>query len=297
VNLTFLRTFVTLAREGSFTKTAKRLHMTQPGVSQHVAKLEEHFGAALVDRGAKGFALTEAGQRLLDHGAALLEAETSLTALVGADAADSGVCRFASPGAFGIEMYSFLLELNRVHRGLVVHYTYRPNSMVVEHVLDGSVDVGFATTEPRHAELSAERIDDERLCLVVPRTLADLSFQSLAALGFVDHPDGHHHASRILEANFPDEFESMEQLPVRAFNNQITRILEPVALGLGFTALPENAVRAFPQQDAIAMVPLAHEVVDPVLWVQRKSRVLPKRFAFIRAAFAEHRARRDRPMH
>jgi DNA-binding transcriptional LysR family regulator len=287
VNLTFLRTFVMLAREQSFTRTAKRLHMTQPGVSQHVAKLEEHFGTALIDRGARSFTLTEAGRRLLEHGAALLEQERSLTALVGADDANAGVCRFASPGAFGIVMYTFLLELNREHRGLVIHYTYRPNTTVVEHVLDGTVDVGFATADPRHPEVTAERIDDERLCLVVPRGHADVSFRGLQALGFVDHPDGRHHASRILAANFPGAFEDMDQLPTRAFNNQITRILEPVALGLGFTALPENAVRAFPDQDAIATVPLAHDVIDPVLWLQRKNRVLPKRFAFIRQAFAE----------
>lgn len=288
MNLAFLTTFVTLAREQSFTKTAKVLHMTQPGVSQHVAKLEEHFGVPLVDRDAATFQLTEAGRRLVEHGARLLDEARNLTVQVAADDAHAGVCRFASPGAFGTRMYSFLLGLNKQHRGLVIHYVYRPNPDVIAAVLDDTIDVGFVTVEPTRAELSWEVVDHERLCLVTPRDAEVRGLEDLVRLGFVGHPDGAHHATRLLRANFPG-FSGMEQLPLRAFNNQIMRILEPVALGFGFTALPEVAVQAFPQQAAIRTLALAHEVVDPVYAVQRRGRVLPRRFDVIRAAFRDDR--------
>ena len=286
MNLTFLRTFVTLAREQGFTKTAKVLHMTQPGVSQHVAKLEDDFGVPLVDRDAASFQLTEAGRRLLEHGARLLEQEQNLKVLVVADDPHAGLCRFASPGAFGTRMYSFLLELNQRHRGLVIQYVYRPNPDTITAVLDDSIDVGFVTMEPGRAELACEVVDQERLALVVPRDVIVHGLDDLIRLGFVGHPDGAHHASRLLRANFPG-FTGMDQLPLRAFNNQILRILEPVALGLGFTALPEVAVRAFPQQETIRTLPLAHEVVDPIYAVQRRGRILPRRFELIRAAFRQ----------
>ncbi len=288
MNLAFLTTFVTLAREQSFTKTAKVLHMTQPGVSQHVAKLEEHFGVALVDREAASFQLTEAGRRLVEHGAHLLDEERNLKELVAADDPHAGLCRFASPGAFGTRMYSFLLELNRQHRGLVIHYVYRPNPDTITAVLDDTIDVGFVTVEPSRPELAWEVIDHERLLLVVPRDAEVRGLDDLVRLGFVGHPDGAHHATRLLRANYPG-FTGMEQLPLRAFNNQIMRILEPVALGFGFTALPEVAVRAFPHQDAIRALPLAKEIVDPVYAVQRRGRVLPRRFEVIRAAFRDLR--------
>lgn len=284
MNLGFLKTFVTLARERSFTRTAQVLHMTQPGVSQHVGKLEEHFGLPLVDRAAPGFRLTEAGLRLAEHGAKLLEDAANLALLVAEDSPWEGECRFASPGSFGIKMYSFLLEVNREHRGLVIHYVYRPNDVILEQVLRGQTDVGFVTVEPGSPELEARAVDEERLCLVVPRGARVGSAQDLVELGFVGHPDGNHQAGRLLEANFPEV--ALAQVPLRAFNNQITRILEPVALGLGFTALPEGAVNAFCDPAAIEVVDLPVPVVDTIWAVHRRGRILPRRFGFLLDAFA-----------
>ena len=55
--------------------------MTQPGVSQHIKKLEQQLGAALLARYGKSFELTEAGQRLYDYALNQAEAETQLRAI------------------------------------------------------------------------------------------------------------------------------------------------------------------------------------------------------------------------
>jgi DNA-binding transcriptional LysR family regulator len=44
LNPNWLKTFVTLIDTGHFTKTAEKLFMTQPGVSQHINKLENSCG-------------------------------------------------------------------------------------------------------------------------------------------------------------------------------------------------------------------------------------------------------------
>ena len=285
VNLTFLKTFLVLVREKSFTRTAKLCQMTQPGVSHHLAKLEQYFGVSLVVHGAAKFMLTEAGKRLAVYGHQLSELDENLKTAVANDEPTSGECHFASGGSFGIKMYSFLLDLNRKYRGLVIHYLYRPNPMILEHVLDGTIDVGFMTVHPNDRDTSTQEIDHERLCLVVPKKHRDRSFSGLRRLGFVNHPDGFHHAERLLRANYPSEFAGMDQFPVRAFNNQIMRILEPVALGFGFTALPENAVRSFARAKSVEILDLDAEVIDPILWVQKRARILPQRFDLIKEQF------------
>ena len=50
INVTWLRTFCTLAEVGHFTRTAERLYMTQSGVSQHIRKLEEQLDTDLYDQ-------------------------------------------------------------------------------------------------------------------------------------------------------------------------------------------------------------------------------------------------------
>lgn len=284
INPVFLRTFLTLAEVRSFTRTAELLRMTQPGVSQHLKWLEEYFGATLASRDGRLFVLTDAGKRLAAYAEALFREHETFRAALAVDDPTSGLCRFASPGSFGMRMYDFLLELNREHPGLAIHFAYAPNPSIVKDVIEERIDVGFVTKLPEESAVEAEELERERLCLVVPSTMRRLSWRGLQELGFINHPDGYHHAGRLLASNFPDEYNGMDEFKVRGFSNQITRILEPVALGLGFTALPEYACRAFPGLDHIRIVDLEHEVADPIFWVQKRGRQLPARFAYIRHA-------------
>ncbi len=59
-----LHIFLTAAETLSFTRTAQRLHMTQPSVSQHIQALERHFGCELFVRNGRNLELTEAGLKL-----------------------------------------------------------------------------------------------------------------------------------------------------------------------------------------------------------------------------------------
>ena len=62
LNATWLDTFTTLCETGHFTRAAERLNMTQPGVSQHLRKLEAQLGQSLIAREGKSFTLTAAGE-------------------------------------------------------------------------------------------------------------------------------------------------------------------------------------------------------------------------------------------
>lgn len=68
-----LRYFVTVAEEGSFTRAAARLFMTQPALSRAIRQIERDLGAVLLLRTNKGASLTFAGQVLLREGRNALE--------------------------------------------------------------------------------------------------------------------------------------------------------------------------------------------------------------------------------
>ena len=63
-----LRTFLTVIKQGSFTRAAHELSLTQPAVSGHIAALEEEFGMPLFNRTGKKIVLTDAGS-ILQKGA------------------------------------------------------------------------------------------------------------------------------------------------------------------------------------------------------------------------------------
>ena len=60
-----LRCFITVAREGTVSRAATLLHLTQPAVSLQLKGLEESTGLLLFNRTPGGFTLTEAGAALL----------------------------------------------------------------------------------------------------------------------------------------------------------------------------------------------------------------------------------------
>ena len=67
LNFHHLRYFHAIAREGSLTRAARRLHLSQSALSVQLKKLEEMLGHPLFDREHKSLVLTEAGRLTLDH--------------------------------------------------------------------------------------------------------------------------------------------------------------------------------------------------------------------------------------
>lgn len=60
-NLRHLRAFSEVAATGSVTEAARRIHLTQPAISQALSRLEERVGAPLFEQGANRMVLTTAG--------------------------------------------------------------------------------------------------------------------------------------------------------------------------------------------------------------------------------------------
>jgi DNA-binding transcriptional LysR family regulator len=79
-----LLAFVTLAREGSFTRAAEELHLTQSAVSHAIKSLEEELEVRLVERPGRRVQLTPPGEHLLEHAehilTAMAQAREELTA-------------------------------------------------------------------------------------------------------------------------------------------------------------------------------------------------------------------------
>lgn len=66
--------WLSVVEKGSFTAAARAAPLTQPALSAAIKRLEEHFGARLLERGRKGAQLTAAGAALLPHARGTLAA-------------------------------------------------------------------------------------------------------------------------------------------------------------------------------------------------------------------------------
>jgi DNA-binding transcriptional LysR family regulator len=145
LNLYLLRIFATVAQTHSFSRAAKTLYISQPAVSKGVQALEKQVGMPLIDRSARRFALTEAGEILYQHAARIFaleqEAEAALDQLQGL------VTGHLSLGAsYTIGNYVLPAMLGRFHGmypGVRLSLEIGSTNQMVERLSAGPLDMAF----------------------------------------------------------------------------------------------------------------------------------------------------------
>jgi DNA-binding transcriptional LysR family regulator len=162
-----LGTFVTVATERSFSVAAKKLHRTQPAVSQAIRRLEDALGERLFDRSSRNGALTESGRLLLDYANRLLrlasDAEEAVRELqqvrrgrvvIGAnEAAVHSLLPYVE--RFATEHPQALVEVRRV-----------PSRQMAAEILNRTVDCGVLTFQPAGRGLQSIPLGSDELVML-----------------------------------------------------------------------------------------------------------------------------------
>lgn len=140
-----LRYFVAVAEEMHFGRAARRLHMTQPPLSQAIQALEAQLGTLLFSRTRRSVALTAAGQTLLPEVRRLLEQVEGLPAI--AQRAAAGESGQLSVAFVPMADYSVLPQaLRRLHAALPsvdLALQEATTDVQIELLASGRIDIGF----------------------------------------------------------------------------------------------------------------------------------------------------------
>ncbi|PSU36506.1 LysR family transcriptional regulator [Photobacterium lutimaris] len=283
LNTQWLHTFITLVEIGHFTQTADKLFMTQPGVSQHIKKLEEQAGTPLIKRIGKRFELTPAGQQLYQYGLRRQDDEKQLLGQLLADDPFSGECHLACSGSLAMFLYPHFLSHQKNHQAISIHLESAPNQRILEGIKGGQFDIGIITHAVADQYFNQTKIGQEALCVVVPADYPDakLDKESLYSLGFINHPDGKHYLQQVHQANYGDSHFDFRKMKITGYINQLNQILLPVSKGLGFTVLPEKAVDHFSYPDKIKTLAVPNTVSQELYLIRKQHRPLPKRYIHI----------------
>jgi len=282
LNPVWLETFITLVDLGHFTQTAEKLHMTQPGVSQHINKLEEACGHTLIKRENRSFTITEQGQLVYQYAKDLISNENYLFEQLNFDDPYSGECSLACSGSVALSLYPKLLKLQNEHPNIHVNIKAAPNHDILADIKNGRIDQGIVTNVPNESFLDFEELGQEELCLIVPQKANVKSSlkQLLLDLGLIHHPDAEHYLSLYFQQSKEQELTQLEigKIPVISSINQISQILEPISQGMGFTVLPKSAVDSFHSPNRLKVLKLKQPVMESLYLVCKKNRVLPARY-------------------
>jgi DNA-binding transcriptional LysR family regulator len=110
LDLTLLRTFVSVVETGGFTRAGERVHRTQSTISQQVRRLEESLGVALLERGTRSVALTDEGERLLAYARRMLTLNDEARAALSGGREAMEVVRLGVPEDYAVDRLPRLLS-------------------------------------------------------------------------------------------------------------------------------------------------------------------------------------------
>ncbi len=282
LNPAWLHTFKTLVDIGHFTKTAQKLNMTQPGVSQHIKKLEDACGHALIKRNTKRLELTEQGRQIYEYAIQLTLNETKLLEALNYDDPQKGICKLACSGSFALKLYPPLLEMQKTHPKLSFELEVAPNHKILADVLEGRTDLGIVTQNPTQSMFDVEKIGREQLCLILPRDVEinPNIAKTIKTLGLIHHPDAAHYLTLYFDLCGEADLKTLkfEDIPKSGYINQLSQILLPVSKGLGFTVLPKSALDNFAEKNKLHVFNPPQNVEETLFRVKVRGRQLPARY-------------------
>jgi hypothetical protein len=230
INPTWLDTFITLVETGNFTRTAEQRFMTQPGVSQHLKKLEEACQCELVIRLGKGIQLTEQGQRVYHYAKEQQEKEQDFIASLKFDAPFEGKCVVACSGAIAQRIYPALLALQKQHSALNIHVEVAPRRTILSGIANNTLELGIVTNQPESEDIHSEYLGEEALGLILPRSLPDKLVKPLIGSSEKTQGSGSGADAKIVSLSEREQSETGDANTLKDVINHLGLINHPDAM-------------------------------------------------------------------
>ena len=299
MDLRQLRTFVQVAEAGSFSKAALILDVAQPALSRQVRQLETELRETLLLRHGRGVALTEAGQRLLAHGRAILQqVEVARSEVAAGRDEPAGQIAIGLPPSLARQwtlplIQAFQIQMPKARCAIIEGFSMH----ISEWLSDGRLDLGLLYNPEPSAQVSTRPLIEEALCLVSP-VAADVGqdssqdlagpvrFAQLSGLPLV-MPQRGHTFRKLMETQAALHG---VQLNVVWEVSSVGVIPDLVRAGLGHAALTAGAVRAHGELQHLRVRPIeAPQIISTLCLAepaQRRSTPLTRRTAQLLEAMA-----------
>jgi LysR family hydrogen peroxide-inducible transcriptional activator len=266
-----LRYFVSVAKAGSFVKAAEVENVSQPALSQQIAKLEFELGTPLFDRLGRSLRLTAFGKQLQPRAEELLKQLSAIRREAEAASSATGGGRVTLgviPTLLPYVVAPLLGEFQRQHRDIELVLVEDQTNVLLEKLRAADIDVAVLALPIRNPEIVCSELRREELLFILPpdrkAPTEPVDLQSIAQEKLLLLREGNCLRDDVLtacsraRAQFAQVFET----------DQLASIFALVAAGSGASLVPESAVRFHGNVQA---VPLRQRAYRRIGYAQLRS--------------------------
>lgn len=273
-----IQVFHAVARLLSFTKAAEALNMTQPAVTFQIRQLEEDFNVRLFDRGHNRIALTEAGERVFDYAARILElyeemaesvreltGEITGTLTVGAS---TTIAEYLLPNLLG--------AFKRQHADLSIRLEVGNTERIVRMVERNEIDLGFVEGGVQNKLLLVETcLMDELVAIAAPDVALGeqdaIACDRLVGLPFVSREAGSGTRAVIVEY-LADQSMSEDDLMISLELGSPEAIKGAVEAGMGISIVSRAILNKELQLGTLMVRSLSPKLTRPFSFVRQRQK-------------------------
>ncbi|KRE58189.1 LysR family transcriptional regulator [Paenibacillus sp. Soil750] len=260
MEMTYLRTFREVAKWGSFTRAAETLGYAQSSITAQIQKLEESYGAVLLERFGRSMKLTMAGEALLQYANEINRLHEESKEVVSQQSKGTlTIGTIETLAAFYLPPYLQAYRRDFPDVNIVIQPGNEP--FIIESVKEGALDIGIILDPPfTDPELESLILREEPLVIIASpdHKLAgqsEVHVEDLQNESLILTEDGCTYRAmllKVLKGNQVSYKLSYE------FGN-LEAIKQCVTYGLGIALLPRIAVAEEIRKGQIVAIPF----VDP----------------------------------
>lgn len=291
-DLNKLKVFYHVYETGSPTKTAKILHLTQSGVSQHIRHLEERIGEQLFLRSHKKLIPNQLAKELYSHTSTTMKKLEAFTlSLKEKNSEPEGLVRLGLPTAFSVTIVAELMaDLSQQYPNLSFDMEFGEPRSIEPMLLDGRLDFAFTDDYRNDEHISLAPVFQEQLVLAGPlERIQELKsragtelYEALIDAPFLCYRDDF----PVLKAWFRFHFKTTpKKITMRAKAFHVPTIRKLICHGAGFGILPLYIIRKDIDAKRLDYLPQKTELTNTIHIAHRKDSFEPRHVTICRDYF------------
>ena len=284
-----LKIFTTVADEGSMSLAGKKLHITQPSVSQAVSELEKYYGIRLFERLSPKIYLTKEGELMLSFSRHILDSFEQMEGALGNAANRSNLTIGCSVSVGTCLINDIIDRAEQKMPDCEINVVVANSSDIEQAVLTNEVDLGIVEGIVKSRELLITPVCEDELVLVCGKTHAlaqrkKVTFDQLKEQNYISRESGSTERNQF-EKIFEDHG---LQLKKTFCSTNTEAIKNAVIKGRGIAVFSKRMVEKECAEGKIVILPLEGiRVTRNIQMMIHKNKYLSTGIAMIKEILAE----------
>jgi len=258
-----MESLIYLVDEGSFSRAAKRVFLTQPSLTKHIKNLEEAVNARIVNRENMGISLTPEGKILYDYARRILklrdEAKEKILRIKENESGNIFISASTIPATYILPQ--LLNEFKKLFPDIRTYIQANDSEETLGMTLNNQAEIGFIGKQTSNKRLNVKPLWKDEIVLAVPgdhpwRKKDDVTLDEVSKEPFIIREIGSGTRKILEEYLLKNTDRSLSRFNIVCEMGSSEAVKEAIIAGLGASILSIHAINRELKQGILINVPI-----------------------------------------